>query len=90
MHAPSRRVDLEFVRAMDPGLAPAEPHGRPARLALHFLRRRKTFFETGGRGVPWADPVECLLDLYEAGLDVQAKQFQMIMSDPGRTMKWPK
>ncbi len=31
-------------------------------------------------GVTWADPVECLLDLYEARLDSQAFEFLDVLS----------
>ena len=41
----------------------------PPRLVIHMLRYRRVFFETGPEGKLWADPVECLMDLYEMRLE---------------------
>ncbi len=88
VHAPTGLAELELAEQLDPGLAPAEPHGRPPRLALHFLRRQEPFFAEGEDRVRWADPIECLLDLYEAGLDQPARQLQRHMETPGRMSQW--
>lgn len=88
VHAPTGRADFDLASWLDPGLAPAEPHGRPPRLALHFLRRQQPFFDEALNRLRWADPIECLLDLYEAGLDQQARQFQQNMETPRGRSQW--
>ena len=70
VHAPNRDVDLGFVRRLEPALKPVPDPTHPALLSLHFIRHREPLFF--GAGVPWADSVECLLDLHEAGLESQA------------------
>jgi len=75
VHAPGRTADIDFVRRLDPALKAVEDPAEPAVLALHFVRHRDTLFERRSRGLPWADPVECLLDLHEAGLQAQASEF---------------
>jgi hypothetical protein len=42
---------------------------------IHALRRAESLFQPGEDGLPWADPVECLLDLHEARLESQALEF---------------
>jgi hypothetical protein len=44
-------------------------------LVIHALRRAESLFQPGEDGLPWADPVECLLDLHEARLESQALEF---------------
>jgi hypothetical protein len=74
VHAPSPAVEPLRVEQLDPGLVESVDPRAPARLAVHFLRRRASFFRDDGNGARWADPVECLLDLHEASLDPQAQQ----------------
>jgi hypothetical protein len=74
IHAPDRDVDLGFVRRLEPALKPVPDSTHPAVMAIHFIRHREPLF-VGAHGVPWADPVECLLDLHEAGLESQAFEF---------------
>jgi hypothetical protein len=74
VHAPGRAADIDFIRRLDPALEPIEDPAEPAVLALHFVRHRETLFERSSHGLPWADPVECLLDLHEAGLQAQASE----------------
>jgi hypothetical protein len=74
VHAPSPAVEPLPVEQLDPGLVESVDPRAPARLAVHFLRRRTSFFHDAGNGARWADPVECLLDLHEARLDMQAEQ----------------
>lgn len=75
LHCPTMAPDLSFVMELDPGLERVEDPSQPARLAIHFLRRARPLFDAEARPHAWADPVECLLDLHEARLDVQADQF---------------
>jgi hypothetical protein len=44
-------------------------------LVIHDIRRAESLFQSGDNGLPWADPVECLLDLHEARLESQALEF---------------
>jgi hypothetical protein len=76
VHAPSGRADLTFVAELDPGLAPLQDPHAPASLVVHAVPHADPLFEATGAGaLPWADPVECLLDLHEAKLEAQALQF---------------
>ena len=73
VHAPKDTAALGFLRTLDPALGPAAPD-EPVIVALHFVRHLEPLFEASDRGVPWADPVEVLLDLQEAGLLTQAAE----------------
>lgn len=75
LHCPRRSADLSFVEKMDSALQPVEDRDAPAQLAVHLLRRRVPHFVPYPNGVPWADAVECLLDLHEAHLEPQAAAF---------------
>ena len=75
MHCPHEMRDLSFVKRLDPGLETIEGPGKPARLVVHVLRRKESFFKRGADGSLLADPVECLLDLHEARLEPQALEF---------------
>lgn len=68
-HVPLRLEEI------DPGLRPTTDPGRPVRIALHHLRRKSPCFTEQPGGVLVSDPVECLLDLLEAGLAPQASSF---------------
>lgn len=74
IHCRTRKLDLAFLRQLDPALKPAS-YDEPARLVIHTLRYPHTFFEKAPDGSVWADPVECLLDLHEMRLESQAKEF---------------
>ena len=74
IHCRTRKLDLTFLRQLDPALKPAR-YDEPARLVIHTLRYPHTFFERATDGSVWADPVECLLDLHEMRLEFQAKEF---------------
>lgn len=76
IHCPGRRVDLDFVRSLDPALKEVKDPGEPADMVIHMIRRRMPFFkQEGSNEMRIADPVECLLDLHEARLEVQAEEF---------------
>lgn len=83
IHAPGREADLAFVARLDPALKRVEDPAEPAQLVLHFVRHAEALFETAERGLPWADAVECLLDLNEAGLQAQALELLDALSPPG-------
>lgn len=71
VHAPDGGMDTAFVALLDPALVPAPP-GTPPLLVLHAVPRAETLFVPHDGGLPWADPVEALLDLYELRLIEQA------------------
>ncbi len=70
-----RRPDLRFIERLDPGLKRVLDPLEPATVVVHQVRHAKPLFESRKGGLQWADPVECLLDLREAGLTAQASQF---------------
>jgi hypothetical protein len=75
LHAPRHKPDHSFVHRLDPALAPISDRGEPAALVVHVVRRQESFFAPSPEGPPWADPVECLLDLQEMRLGSQASEF---------------
>jgi len=75
LHAPMGSADLSFVSRIDPALAPARPEVAPI-LAVHVVTRAASLFDVDkGKGTPWADPVEILLDLHQLRLHKQADDF---------------
>jgi len=68
-------VDLSFMRRLDPALKRVVDPSDPAVLVVHFVRHRDPLFVEGPGGLPLADPIECLLDLQESGLEAQALSF---------------
>ncbi len=75
VHCPGRRMDLDFITKLDPALRQVSDPLKPACLVVHAVRHADALFTPRDGGLAWADPVECLLDLYEARLDMQATQF---------------
>ncbi len=71
VHTPDGGMDTAFVTWLDPALVPA-PQGTPPLLLLHSVPRAESLFVPDDGGLPWADPVEALLDLYELRLIEQA------------------
>lgn len=71
VHTPDGGMDTAFVSRLDPALVPA-PSGTPPLLVLHAVPRTNSLFVPDDGGLPWADPVEALLDLYELRLIEQA------------------
>ncbi len=86
VHNPGKHVDLEFVKKLDPGLVLTSDTHRPARLAVHFIRRRTSLFTPGIDGSLMADPIECLLELWDARLDQQARTFQEFLEMRGKEL----
>lgn len=79
VHAHGKHFDLKIIDALDPGLERVDHSDLPPRVVLHFLRRKVSLFERDQAGNLWADPVECLADLYEARLIPQAEQFESFL-----------
>lgn len=74
VHCHERPFDLAFVRELDPALKREDDPLRPAHLAVHAVRHADPLFTAREGGLWWADPLECLFDLNEAHLDLQAEQ----------------
>ncbi|NUQ61381.1 MAG: hypothetical protein HUU20_02765 [Pirellulales bacterium] len=73
LHAPQGRIDLTFMRQLDPALKQTENDSQPALVVVHpLLRPAPLFGSQDSNSLPCADPVETALDLYELGLTVQA------------------
>jgi hypothetical protein len=72
VHAPQAPPGLSFVKQMDPALRPVDSTS-PASVAVHVVRRKTSLFDASGpERLPWADPVDTLLDLEELRLHAQA------------------
>lgn len=82
LHSPDGRADLSFIQRLDPALERIPSRVDRASLAVHVLRRQAALFEPNEDGLPWADRVTTLLDLFDARLDPQANEFleQLIAS----------
>ena len=74
IHLPKKNDVTNVIRQLDPALKPAE-RGELPRVAVHTLYRPVSFFQDEATTNPWADEVECLLDLHEARLESQAAEF---------------
>jgi len=75
LHCRGRSVDWDFVKQLDPVLQETKQRDEPAPLVIHLVRRASSLFQPGEDRLPWADPVECLLDLHEGRLESQALEF---------------
>jgi hypothetical protein len=75
LHCSTQQMDLSFVTQLDPALKQIEDPLEPAILIVHAVRHAESLFTPRDGGLAWADPVECLLDLHEAQLEMQATQF---------------
>jgi hypothetical protein len=70
------RYDPTFLTEVDPGLRLIPQLDNSAIAVVHRLSRAEALFEPGDvPGLPFADPAEVLLDLYELKLDPQARSF---------------
>lgn len=85
VHCPGNSVDNSFVRKLDPALTKQVNRDIKPSLVIHFLRRKKSLFQISEDGTVWADPVECLLDLQEAHLEMQALDFRNAIT-PGKNI----
>jgi hypothetical protein len=85
LHSQRRKADYGFVKRLDPALEEIRTAGESASVVVHTLHRPESFFERSAEGPPWADPVECLLDLHEARLESQASEFVASFTKHGST-----
>jgi hypothetical protein len=75
VHAPFGIPDVRFVKDIDPALEVSKSDTRFAVLAAHVVARHDPMFASDpDMSLPWADPVETALDLYDLRLESQAKQ----------------
>jgi len=75
IHSGRKAPDLSFVERIDPALEKATRRDASPTLVIHTIRRAESLFQPDENNLPWADPVECLLDLHEARLESQALEF---------------
>jgi hypothetical protein len=75
IHSGRKTANLSFVERLDPALEKATRRDESPTLVIHMIRRAESLFQPGENDLPWADPVECLLDLHEARLESQALEF---------------
>ncbi len=75
IHCGRKAVDLSFVERLDPALEKTTRRDESPTLVIHAIQRAESLFQRSEDSLPWADPVECLLDLHEARLESQALEF---------------
>ena len=63
------------MEKLDPALKRVLDPQEPATVAVHILHQAEPFYSPRSGGLAWADPLECLMDLAEAGLQRQASEF---------------
>lgn len=68
MHCNGQYANIDFVGRLDPALQQTDDPQEPDRLAIHFLRRKESFFVIDKKGTQWADQLECLFDLSDLRL----------------------
>ncbi len=74
-HSPKRVLDLKFIEALDPALKRVDDPLQPATVVVHAVRHADPLFTARQGGLRWGDPVECMLDLFDARLERQASEF---------------
>ncbi len=67
------KSDLDFIKKMDPALGQMNSLVEPANVVVHFLPRAESMFIKDPNGFVLADPIECLANLYQGGLDYQGE-----------------
>lgn len=70
---PRDMVDEDVAR-LDPTLERFTGNASQASLAVHFVGRRKTSHFLRDEDILYADPLTCIVDLYELGLEKQANE----------------
>ena len=75
IHCPGKRMNLDFIEKLDPALKRVADPLAPANLVVHAVRQADAMFTPRNEGLAWADQIECLFDLHEARLEMQASQF---------------
>lgn len=75
VRASDHRANFDLIRRLDPALQCVDDPREPASVVVHTIYHADPLFEPRAWGLQWADPVECVLDLHDARLDLQAGQF---------------
>ena len=73
------KSDLGFIKTLDPALGQINSLVGPANVVVHFLPRAQSMFMKDAKGLLFADPVECLANLYQGGLDHQANDMLLAL-----------
>ena len=76
LHDPDGTAGNAFVERLDPALARSESREETPLVVVHRQRMQRFLATDRVAGALWADPVDCLLDLHEAGLEGLAEQFR--------------
>ena len=79
LHSPGKRMNLDFLEKLDPALKRVDDPLAPANVVVHAVRQADAQFSPRAGGLAWADPLECLFDLYDARLEMQAAQFLEVL-----------
>lgn len=75
LHAPDGVADMGFISRLDPALTRADGGSAPI-VAVHLVTRASSqYTDDPEHRLPWADPVEILLDLHQLRLTKQADAF---------------
>jgi len=74
----------DLTRRLDPALQPVDA-GQAPQVVIHRVVRPGTFFVDAGNGRLVADEVECLLDLHEARLELQANELLEHLTERARS-----
>ena len=69
----THHADLSFMQEIDPGLVRDDSAKYP-KVVVHFTNRQESYFEAAG-GQVWADPLDCLVHMWHAGLMHQVEDF---------------
>jgi hypothetical protein len=70
------RAPLDFISKLDAGLVETQdPHAKAA-IVVHHSQGSTPWFVKDAAGL-WADPLDCLIDLHELGLDEQTDDMLM-------------
>ncbi|MFN0076419.1 MAG: hypothetical protein ACKVY0_08090 [Prosthecobacter sp.] len=75
LHSPGKHLNVDFIQQLDPALKLVTDPLLPATVVVHAVSHAESLFTSREGGLAWADPVECLLDLHEGRLEMQARQF---------------
>lgn len=86
VHCGEASPGLEFIKELDPALKREDDPRKPASVVLHAVRHADPLFQLRNEGLYWADRVDCLLDLKEAHLESQARQFLEALEESRRTI----
>lgn len=79
-------ADLSFIERLDPGLVRDEAASVQAHVVVHFTNRPESHFEVQ-EGRVWADGLDCLVQLWQAGLTHQVED---LISHLTRQAKQPR